>query len=599
MADPDQSIGHLPLLTEAERHQVLVAWNDTAADYPRDRCAHQLFEAQAALTPDAVAVVCEDRQLTYAELNACANQLAHRLIALGVSPEALVGLCTARSLEMVIGLLGILKAGGAYVPFDPNWPTDRARLVMEDARLVAMVTQHAHADQLPPVIVPTVFVELGSRTRRSARTENNPDVPVSPTDLVYVLYTSGTTGRPKGVLVEHRQLVQYVWAVADRLDLDARGSYAMLQPLTVDACQTMIFPSLGRGGTLHLISDARALDATKLTEYFRDHRIDYLKMAPSHLAALMDQQLSAELLPERALIVGGEASHWDLLERVWSLSSRCAVWNHYGPTETTVGVSACRLTPADSRQALTAPIGRPFANVRYYVLDQRLQPVPFGFPGELCIGGDQVTRGYLNRPELTADRFVPDPFSAAPNARLYRSGDQVRYLADGQIEFLGRKDHQVKIRGFRIELGEIEAVLRDAEGVRDAIVSVGDAAAGGKRLVAFVVSDEPAALDERGLRTSLATRLPDYMVPSQFVQLQQLPRTPHGKVDRKALVAPDAAAGAFEAPVGEDRDDIGADLGRRAQTRSGRSPRQLFRVGRPLAARGEPARTHASSRSAC
>ena len=318
---------------------------------------------QVARTPDAVAVVYEERQLTYAELNARANQLAHRLVALGVGPEALVGLCTVRSLEMVIGLLGILKAGGAYVPFDPNWPPDRARLVMEDARLVAMVAQHADADRLPPATVPMLFVELLPEPGET-QTGNNPDVPVSPTDLVYVLYTSGTTGRPKGVLVEHRQLLQYVWAVADRLDLDARGSYAMLQPLTVDSCQTMIFPSLGRGGTLHLISEERALDSAKLTQYVRDHRVDYLKIAPSHLAALLDQRLSAELLPERALIVGGEASHWDFVERLWSLSSRCAIWNHYGPTETTVGVSACRLNPADSRQAMTAPIGRPFANVQ-------------------------------------------------------------------------------------------------------------------------------------------------------------------------------------------------------------------------------------------
>ena len=544
VANPEQCIGRLPLLSEAECHQLLVEWNDTAADYPRDRCIHQLFEEQAARTPEAVAVVFEDRQLTYGELNARANQLAHHLISLGVGPEVLVGICLERSLELIVGLLGILKAGGAYVPFDPAWPSERARLVMEDARLAAVVTQRDYVDRLPPV-VPMVFVDPRSESGE-ARAENNPDLPVSPADPVYVLYTSGTTGLPKGVLIEHQQLVQYVRAVADQLDLDARGNYAMLQPLTVDSCQTMIFPSLGRGGTLHLISEERALDATKLTEYFGRHHIDYLKIAPSHLAALLNQLPSAALLPGRALIIGGEASHWDFIDRLWSLAPRCAVWNHYGPTETTVGVSVCRLDPADSRVAMTVPIGRPLANVRYYVLDQNLRPVPFGLPGELCIGGEQVARGYLDRPESTVEKFLPDPFSEKPNARLYRSGDQVRYLIDGKVEFLGRKDQQIKIRGFRIEMGEIEAVLRDAKGVREVAVSVRDAAAGGRRLVAFVVPDGSAVLDDRGLKASLATRLPDYMVPSQFILLPNLPLTPHGKVDRKALEEMDTAELAVE-----------------------------------------------------
>jgi amino acid adenylation domain-containing protein len=548
VADPERPVGHLALLTDAERRQLLITWNDTATDYETDRCAHQLFEHQVTRTPDAVAVVYENEQLTYAELNSCANQLAHRLIGLGVGPEVLVGLYTARSLEMVIGMLGILKAGGAYVPFDPNWPAERARLVMEDARVVAMVAQHAHGDRRPSGPVPVVFVE--PRPERVDGQIGNPVVPVSTANLAYVLYTSGTTGVPKGVLVEHRQLVQYAWAVSERLELDARGRYAMVQPLTVDACQTMIFPSLGRGGTLHLISEARALDATRLAEYFRDHPVDYLKIAPSHLAALLEQLPSAALLPERALVLGGEASHWDFLDQLWSLPSRCAIWNHYGPTETTVGVSASRLNPAGARHAKTAPIGRPLANVQYYVLDRRLEPVPAGCPGELFIGGAQVVRGYLNRPELTAERFLRDPFGKTPGARLYRSGDHVRYLPDGQIEFLGRKDQQVKVRGFRIELGEIEAVLREIEGVREAVVSVGEAAAGGKRLVAFVVTDEHAPLDDQ-LRTRAAARLPEYMVPSQFVRLQQLPLNPHGKIDRRALVVPEAGGSPFDAPVGE------------------------------------------------
>ena len=340
VADPQRRISELPLLSDSERHQLLVEWNDTAADYPRDACVHQLFEAQAARTPDAAAVVFEDRQLSYGELNARANRLARRLIEFGVEREVLVGICVERTPEMMIGLLGILKAGGAYVPIDPKWPPDRVRRVVENARLAAVVTQPDFADLLPPAVA-RVFFELRAKSSES-RAGNNLELAVSPADPAYVLYTSGTTSLPKGVLIEHRHLVQYVWAVSDRLELEASANYAMLQPLTVDSCNTMIFAALGRGGTLHLISEERALNAMKLAEYFSQHRIDYLKIAPSHLGALLDHLPSAALMPARALIIGGEASHWDFIDRLRSLAPGCAIWNHYGPTETTVGVSACR-----------------------------------------------------------------------------------------------------------------------------------------------------------------------------------------------------------------------------------------------------------------
>ena len=548
---PATPLASLDVMPAAERHQLLVEWNDTAVDYPRE-CAHELFEAQAARTPEAVAVVCEDRQLTYAELNACANRLAHRLVALGVGREVLVGLCVERSLEMVIGLLGILKAGGAYVPIDPKWPTDRVRLVVEDARLAAVVTQPIHVDRLPSV-VPRVFCDLHAESSE-AQTENNPELPVSPADPAYVLYTSGTTSLPKGVLIEHRQLVQYVWAAADRLDLEPYANYAMLQPLTVDSCHTMIFPAIGRGGALHLISQERALDARKLIAYFGQHHIDYLKIAPSHLAALLDQLPSVALLPSRALIIGGEASHWDFIDRLWSLAPRCEIWNHYGPTETIVGVSVCRLDSVGLRISKTVPIGRPLANVRFYVVDQNLQPVPPGMSGELCIGGEQLARGYLNRPDLTAAKFVPDPFSGIAGARLYRTGDLVRYLPDGNIEFLGRLDDQVKIRGFRIEPGEVEAVLASHPAVRHAVVQAREDTPGDKRLVAYVVPADPAFGDTESLRALARQRLPDHMRPAAYVLLERLPLSAHGKVDRKALPAPDAqayASSGYDAPVGE------------------------------------------------
>jgi amino acid adenylation domain-containing protein len=536
VANPSGSIGELPLLGESEYQQVLVRWNDTAVDYPVDRCAHELFEAQVARTPAAIAVVQGNRRLTYAEVNTQANRLAHRLRALGVGPDVLVALCTARSVEMVVGLLGILKAGGAYVPIDPTWPVDRMQWVMDDARPVALVVEGSHLIGEALSGCPMLLVDGGSDASDTGF-DDNPDVPVSPANLVYALYTSGTTGRPKGVLLEHQQLVQYVHAAADLYDLDPQGSHAMLQPLTVDSCQTMIFPSLGCGGTLHLIDDDDLLDAAKLGEYFRAHRIDYLKITPSHLSALLDQPPTASLMPQRALVIGGEAIHWDLVERLWSMSSPCAIWNEYGPTETTVGVSAYRLDRAEPRRTITAPMGRPLPNVRCYVLDRRLQPVPVGVPGELFIGGDQVARGYLNRPELTAARFVPAPFSAASNSRLYRTGDLVRYLPDGQLEFLGRKDQQVKIRGFRVELGEIEAILREIQGVRDSVVLVQESAGGWPRLYAFLAGDSTLMLDDRELRARLVRRLPEYMVPSQFIRLEQLPLMPHGKVDRQALLA--------------------------------------------------------------
>lgn len=533
-ANPDQQVAELPLLTPDERHQVLVEWNRTERSYPQDQCVHQLFEEQVRRTPDAVAVVFEDQELTYAGLNARANQLARQLMSLGVGTGSLTGLYLERSPELIIGVLGILKAGGAYVPLDTDWPMERTRLVMEDAGLAAVVTRRAHAERLQAGRPALVLID-GLPNEHDPAARLNPAIGVSPTDLVYLLYTSGTTGRPKGVLIEHRQLLHYVFAIAERLDLRADGTYAMLQPLTFDSCQTMLFPALCRGGTLHLVSEPLALDAAGLAELFRRRRIDYLKITPSHLAALVEALPSADLLPERALIMGGEALRWDFTDRLWSLTPRCKIWNHYGPTETTVGVSVFPVRRPDERTSRTVPIGRPLPNIRHYILDQRLQPVPVGVPGELCIGGSQVGRGYLNHPELSAERFVPDPRGGTPGGRMYRTGDRARHLVDGNVEFLGREDGQVKIRGFRIELGEIEAALRAAPLVSEAAVAVLDAGARGARLVACLVMAGNATLNEPALKQSLRSRLPGHMIPEQFVPLAALPLTPHGKLDRLAL----------------------------------------------------------------
>jgi len=533
-ANPDQKVAGLPLLTPDERHQILVEWNRTERSYPQDKCVHQLFEEQAQRTPDAVAVVFGDQELTYAALNARANQLARQLMSLGVGSGSLAGLYLERSPELIIGVLGILKTGGAYVPLDTEWPMERTRLVMEDAGLAAVVTRRANAERLRAGRPALAFID-GLPNENDPAARINPAVGVSPSDLVYLLYTSGTTGRPKGVLIEHGQLLHYVFAIVERLALRADGTYAMLQPLTFDSCQTMLFPALCRGGTLHLVSETLALDAAGLAALFRRRRIDYLKITPSHLAALVEVLPSADLLPEHALIMGGEALRWDFADRLWSLMPRCKIWNHYGPTETTVGVSVFPVGQPGERTSRSVPIGRPLANARHYILDHHLQPVPAGVPGELCIGGRQVGRGYLNHPELNAERFVPDIHGGTPGGRMYRTGDQARHLVDGNVEFLGRGDGQVKLRGFRIEPGEIEAVLREAPFVREAAVAVLDAEARGARLVACVVLDGNVTLDEPALKQSLRSQLPGHMIPEQFVRLTALPLTPHGKLDRPAL----------------------------------------------------------------
>jgi amino acid adenylation domain-containing protein len=575
VADPDQRISALPLLTEAERQQLLVTWNDTAVAYPRDRCVHQLFEEQVERTPAAVAVVCEDQQLTYRELNERANQLARHLRGLGVGPDKLVGLGVDRSLEMLVGLLGILKAGGAFVPLDPEAPPARQRTMMADAKLDLVVTTAAqvgawsgdHAptgdgtnetilvvdrfgkpqpDEMPPSPYPLPLEEGREGRVRGARARGD--------NLAYVLYTSGSTGRPKGVMVEHRQLMNYVHAVVAKYGMGRGGSFAMVQPLTVDSSQTILFPALGWGGCVHLIARERSLDATTLGEYFTRHAIDYLKIAPSHLSALLTGAQPQRLLPRRVLILGGEALHWTLPERLAAIQPGCQVWNHYGPTETTVGVLTYPIDlendPNRPRSA-TVPLGHPLANVSCHVVDGQGNLVPVGIPGELYIGGDLVTRGYLGNPDLTTQTFVSDRFAPAPGARLYRTGDVVRRLPDGALEFLGRRDEQVKIRGFRIELGEIEAVLSQHPAVRDCVVVLREEAVGDPFLAAYIVLHPPhptLSPDTRGegrvrgsivtsqeLREFSGSRLPEVMAPSAYIFLDALPRTPNGKVDRKSL----------------------------------------------------------------
>ncbi|HYO70115.1 MAG TPA: amino acid adenylation domain-containing protein, partial [Archangium sp.] len=534
-----QRLSELPLLTEDERRRVLVEWNDTAAPYER-RCIHELISEQAARTPEAVAVVAADGQLTYAELERRANQLAHWLKALGVEAERRVGLFVERRAHAMVGLLGILKAGGAYVPVDPSTARfpERVLHVLKDAKVQVIVTEEALAEELPSQGGFVVSLDAEDGLLES-QPEEAPESEVSPGNAAYVIYTSGSTGRPKGVCIEHGQLACYVAGVSNRLELPRGMSFASVSTLAADLGHTALFPTLCAGGTVHLVEKETASDAGLMAAYGREHGVEGLKVVPTHLEALLAGEDAQALLPRRRLVLGGDKSEWALVEKVHALAPECDVYNHYGPTETTVGVLAQKVERGVRVPgAQSVPLGRPLGNVRVYVLDGYEQPVAPGVPGELYIGGESVGRGYLGRPDLTAERFVPDRFSGVPGARLYRTGDRVRWVEGGRIEFLGRVDHQLKIRGYRVELGEVEAALGQHPGVSECVVVAREEAGGNKHLVAYAVGRPGSTLEERGLRTYLEERLPDYMVPAVFVVLEALPLTSNGKVDRKALPAP-------------------------------------------------------------
>ncbi|MFA1547956.1 amino acid adenylation domain-containing protein [Actinomadura chokoriensis] len=533
-ADPDTPVSELRLLTREEERS-LHARNRTAMEIaPELRCVHKVFEAQAARTPEAPAVRCDGETLSYAELDRRAGQLASLLAESGVTAEVTVGACFANSPQMVVAVLGILKAGGAYVPVDPADPEKRRRAVLADAGATVVVQGPGvnwAGDDLCRVELDPSFSVLGDRP--SAPRLAGP----APENMAYLLYTSGSTGVPKGVAVEHRQLANYTFAIMRRLSIEEPLRYAMQQPLTVDSAVTMLFPPLCTGGELHLIPRERTLDAGWIAEYNRSNAIDCLKIAPSHLRALQRAPGFPGVLPRRHLIVGGEASESGWMADLRQRAGKCAVYNHYGPTETTVGVAVLTADDALGQGSGAVPIGPPIANTRLYVVDRTWQPVPAGVPGELCVGGANVVRGYHRRAALTAGAFVPDPFGE-PGGRLYRTGDMVRQRPDGSLEFLGRRDDQVKIRGFRVELPEIDKVLVDHPGVRDGLVTVRTDATGERRVIAYAVARDARDFDADQIMDFLRSRLPSYMVPAALVRLDALPLSRHGKLDRGALPAP-------------------------------------------------------------
>ena len=517
----------LPLLTEAEHLQLVVEFNDTAADYPKDKCVHQLFEEQVEQTPNATALMFENAQLTYAELNAKSNQLAHHLQKLGVGPDVLVGICVERSLEMVVGLLGILKAGGAYVPLDPSYPKDRLAFMLEDAAPAVLLTQEKLLNDLPQSEARVLCLD---RDWSEVQQEDNGNLSsgATPENLAYIIYTSGSTGKPKGVMIEHLALTNFLASMADQPGLVQTDVLLAVTTLSFDIAALEIFLPLVQGAKLAIVPREVVKDGEQLAAEVERLEVTVMQATPATWRLLV---MSSWMKKTRLKVLcGGEALPLGLAHEL--LSRYDSLWNMYGPTETTIWSSLQRVeVEGDAKY-----IGRPIANTQAYVLDEQMEPVPIGVASELYIGGAGVARGYLNRPKLTAERFVANPFG---EGRLYKTGDLVRWRADGNLEFLGRLDHQVKIRGFRIELGEIEAAILTHPAVREAVVVAREDASGDKRLVAHVVLEDEASLPSADLRQFLKEALPEYMVPSAFMVMDKLPLTPSGKLDRRGLPAPD------------------------------------------------------------
>ncbi|HEC84909.1 MAG TPA: amino acid adenylation domain-containing protein, partial [Thioploca sp.] len=487
VANPEQRVTELPMLTKAEQHQLLVEWNDTAAVYPKEKCIHQLFEAQVEQTPDAVAVVFEDQQLTYQALNVRANQLAHHLQTLGVGPEVLVGICVERSFEMVIGLLGILKAGGAYVPLDPSYPKERLALILEDANVSVLLTQERLIVELPKHQAQSICFDSDWETFSDAPS-NNPATTVEPKNSAYVIYTSGSTGKPKGVVISHQSVVNFLSAMQYSPGLTEQDILLAVTTISFDIAVLELYLPLMVGAQIVLVSREIASDGIRLLDQLNHSGATVMQATPATWRMLL--MAKGEGHWSKKIIVGGEALPRQLALQLQEKGAD--VWNLYGPTETTVW-SACYPVAKAPLAGLTCDtqesIGRPIANTQLYILDSHLQLVPIGVPGELYIGGDGLARGYLNRPELSQEKFIPNPFSAKPGTHLYKTGDLARYLPDGNIEFLGRIDHQVKLRGFRIELGEIEALLSQHPNVRESAVIAREDQSDNKRIVAYLVSD--------------------------------------------------------------------------------------------------------------
>ncbi|MEM9274437.1 MAG: amino acid adenylation domain-containing protein, partial [Cyanobacteria bacterium P01_F01_bin.143] len=528
VTNPQQRLAELSLLTEAEQHQLLVEWNDTEVVYPQEKCIHQLFEAQVEKTPDAVAVVFEEQTLTYTELNTKANQLAHYLQQLGVNPNVLVGICVERSLSMLIGLLAILKAGGTYIPLDPNYPSERLSYILKNSNASVLLTQASVLESIPDNQAQIVCWDKDEELI-AQQNPDNLDCPVTADDLAYIIYTSGSTGQPKGVQIPHSALSNFLHSMEETPGITAEDTLLAVTTYSFDIAALELFLPIITGARLVIASRETAMDGEQLLAKLQDCQATVMQATPASWKLLLAAGWAGE--SKLKVLCGGEALPRKLAEQL--LERAGSVWNMYGPTETTIWSAVSQIT--DESKIIS--IGQPIANTQIHILDRYNQLVPVGVTGELCIGGAGLAKGYLNRPDLTAEKFISNPVKTN-NSKLYKTGDLARYLPNGEIEYLGRIDHQVKLRGFRIELGEIETVISQYPAVAETVVAVREDLADSQFLVAYLVEQSEATVAISGLREFLADKLPSYMIPVAFVTLEKLPLTPNGKVDRKALPEP-------------------------------------------------------------
>jgi amino acid adenylation domain-containing protein len=552
ISDPQQPISCVQMLTQAEKDQVLVEWNNTKKDYPQDRHIHEFFESQVERTPDSVAVTFEGQKLTYSELNARANQLAHFLQSLGVGPEGIVGICVERSPEMIIGLLGILKAGGAYMPLDPMYPKDRLAVMLEGANTKILLTQQRLVDDLPANVDYILCLDSDSETI-AKYDQSNPTNHATLDNLIAVLQTSGSTGSPKGTMVTGRGFLNLCLWYQAYCRMTQETSSLLMMTFSFDAAFKNIMTPLISGGKV-VLANPGFYDAQTILKAIAEEKVTLINTTPSQMYPVIDLDAVNEyksLSSLQRLILGGEPTYWPKLRRwVNSGHCNCRFENMYGPAECSDVLSIYQISRKEMSDSETMPIGMPISNACLYVMDANYNLQPIGIPGELCAEGDVLARGYLNHAALTAEVFVPIPFK--PGRRMYWTGDLARLLDDGNIELLGRIDQQVKIRGQRVELGEIESTVNQHPGVRDSVVIAREDAPGDKRLVAYVVAHQEAAIDVNELKSFLRSKLPEYMVPHGVMLIESIPLLPNGKVNRRELQAPDwdqvAAASNYIAP---------------------------------------------------
>jgi amino acid adenylation domain-containing protein len=541
-ANPQQHVGELPILTDEERRQLVIEWNQPRRHFPPGVCLHQRFEEQAERSPEAIAITCGAERITYRELNLQANRVAARLRKHGVREETLVAICMERSIDLIVGIIGILKAGGVYVPIDPASPRERVSLLLEDSRAPVLLTQKSLLPHLPAQETDTICIDTPTAENGEAAPLTDHRIRPSPDHLAYVIYTSGSTGRPKGVMVTHHNVVRLFQATEDWFGFDREDVWTLFHSAAFDFSVWEMWGALLYGGRLVIVPYAVSRAPVEFLELLARERVTVLNQTPSAFRQLIrTEEERSPITPRLALrwiIFGGEALELQSLKPWFDRHGDDAprLVNMYGITETTVHVTHRPLTRADLSGG--SVIGRPIPDLQLYILDERREPVPIGVPGEIHVGGAGVARGYLHRPDLTAERFIPHPFGDQPGDRLYKTGDRARFLANRDLEYLGRVDDQIKIRGFRIEPGEIESLLSQHPFVREAVVVVREAKPGDKRLVAYVAASPPVPTAAE-VRSFLQPMLPDYMLPAAIVVLEKLPLTSNGKIDRRALPPPD------------------------------------------------------------